>query len=54
MTWVETVIVIAIGAAIVSMWIPSQRVRRVVQVVGAVVVIAVLARYGAEFIEDLF
>jgi hypothetical protein len=54
MTWVEIVIVVSIGTVIVSMWIPSRRLQRAVQVLAALVVIAVLARYGAEFVRDLF
>jgi hypothetical protein len=54
MSWVEIVIVMSIGTVIVSMWIPSPRLQRAVQVLAALVVIAVLARYGAEFVRDLF
>jgi hypothetical protein len=54
MTWVEIVIVFSIGALILSMWIPSRRLQRVVQIVAAIVVFAVLARFGSEFVTDLF
>ena len=54
MTWVEIVIILSIGALIVSMWIPSRRLQRLVQIVAAVVVIGVLARFGSEFVTDLF
>jgi hypothetical protein len=53
MTWVEVVIVFSIGALIVSMWIPSRRLQRAVQIVAAIVVLAVLARFGSEFVADL-
>jgi hypothetical protein len=54
MTLVEIVIVVSIGALIVSMWIPSRPVQRAVQIVAALIVIAVLARFGSEFVTDLF
>ena len=54
MTWVEIVIVFSIGALTVSMWIPSRPLQRTVQIVAAIVVIAVLARFGSEFVTDLF
>jgi hypothetical protein len=54
MTWVEIVIVFSIGALIVSMWIPSRPLQRAVQLLAALVVIAVLARFGSEFVTDLF
>ena len=54
MTWVEIVIVFSIGALIVSMWIPSRPLQRTVQIVAAIVVIAVLARFGSEFVGDFF
>jgi hypothetical protein len=54
MTWVEIVIVFSIGALILSMWIRSRRLQRAIQIFAAIVVIAVLASFGAEFVSDLF
>lgn len=54
MTWVEVVIVVSIAAMIVSMWIPSRLLQRVVQILAALVVMGVLARFGAALVRDLF
>ena len=54
MTWVEILIIFSIGALIVSMWIPWRPLQRTVQIVAAIVVLAVLARFGSEFVGDLF
>jgi hypothetical protein len=54
MTWIEILIVFSIGALIVSMWIPWRPLQRTVQVVATIIVLAVLARFGSEFVTDLF